>query len=172
VSNPYIKAAKKAATNFMNKPWLQGWQWAIEIVADDAPSDFDIYVKDVDFGAGSIDADTFQVGSGSIAFPTHASASEITLTVRDDMALTIDAWMDGRLAKVKNKDGTLNMPSEYVFVVKFYILDENGTKKPYKEYQVFPTKKGNINFSRENGNAIHSFPLIFQKFSSVGKKVL
>ena len=46
--NPYMQKAKQSTTDFMNKPWLQGWQWAIE--ATGAPTDLDMYVKDVDFG--------------------------------------------------------------------------------------------------------------------------
>ena len=170
--NPYMRAAEKVVNNFMNKPWLQGWQWAVEIEADDAPIDFDLYVKDVDFGAGSIDVDTFKVGGGSIAFPTSSNASEIVLTLRDDQDMTIDKWMDMRLAKVKNKDGTINIPADYIFKIHFFTLNDDGQRKPYKNYQVFPIKKGNMNFSREGRNTLHSFPLIFQKFSTVGNKVL
>lgn len=172
MSNPYMKLAKRSVKNFMEKPWQQGWQWAIEIDAPDAPADFDIYVKDIDYGEGSIDADTFQVGSGHIALPTAASASEITMTVRDDQKKTISDWFDGRLAKVKNQDGTLNIPIDYIFKIKIFDLDDDGNKTFRKAYQVFPTKKGNINNSREAANSIRSFPLIFQKFMSVGNKVL
>ncbi|EGQ7904717.1 hypothetical protein ND925_12650 [Vibrio diabolicus] len=170
--NPYMQLAKRATNNFMNKPWLQGWQWAVEIDSPDAPTDFDIYVKDIDFGAGSIDADSFQVGSGSIALPTYSSVGEITLTVRDDQNLTISKWFESRIKKVRNQDGTLNIPKEYVFKINIFTLNEDGKKSLYKSYQVFPTKIGNVMFSRENGNQIQSFPLILQKFMSVGNKVL
>lgn len=168
---PYQRAAKKTVANFMTKPWLQGWMWAVSIEKADAPEDFDIYVKDVNFGAGSIDVDMIKVANGHIAVPASSSAGEITLTVRDDQALTMDKWFDSRLAKVKNKNGTLNVPANYVFKIKFFTLNENGVKSPYREYYVYPVKKGDITLSRENGNTIHSFPIIFQKFSSVGGKV-
>lgn len=171
-SNPYMKAAKKAMTDFMAKPWQQGWQWRVEIEASDAPVDFDIYIKDLDYGEGSIDVDTFQVGSGSIAYPTFSSAGEITMTVRDDENGTARKWFDSCLSKVKNKDGTLNIPAQYVFKIKIYDLDSNGKKTLRETYQVFPTKKGNVSQSRENGNVILSYPIIFQKFMSVGNKVL
>lgn len=170
--NPYIKAAKKAMQAFMAKPWQQGWQWYVEIEADGAPADFDLYVKDIDYGEGSIDVDTFRVGSGSIAKPTYSSAGEITMTVRDDENGTMRKAIDRLLAKVKNKDGTLNIPADYVFKMKIYDLDGNGKKTLRNTYQVFPTKKGSINQSRENGAAILSYPIIFQKFMSVGNKAL
>lgn len=174
MSNPYMKLAKKAVNDFMAKPWQQGWQWAVEFSTkeNDAPSDFDIYVKDIDYGEGSIDMDTFQVGAGEIATPTYSSAGEITMTVRDDQKETISKWFDARLAKVKNSDGTLNLPVEYVIKLTIFNLDDQGNRIARKVYQVVPTKKGNMNFSRENGNSILSYPLIFQKFMSTGNKVL
>ncbi len=171
-STPYMKEAKKVATKFMEKPWLQGWMWTIEIDAADAPSDLDLYVKDVNFGAGSIEVDSFKIGSGNVAVPTASNAGEITMTIRDDQSLTIDRWLDSRLAKVKNQNGTINLPIEYVFTIKFFTLTDSGERVLYKSYRVFPTKKGDVTLSRENGNTIHSFPVIFQKFSTVGNKVL
>ncbi len=171
-TNPYMQEAKKAAKQFMQKPWMQGWMWAIEVDAIDAPQDLDLYVKDVNFGAGSIDVDTFKVGSGYIAIPTASGASEITLTVRDDQSLTMDRWLDARLAKVKNQDGTINLPIQYVFKMRVYALNDDGKRTLYQTFQVFPTKKGDVTLSREGGNTIHSFPVIFQKFSTVGNKVL
>lgn len=169
--NPYMKLAKKAVTDFFNKPWQQGWQWRVELEAPEAPQDFDLYVKDIDYGEGSIDVDTFAVGSGSIAYPTFSSAGEITMTVRDDEVGTMRKFFDARLAKVKNKDGTLNIPIDYIFKINIFDLDSDGNKTLRESYQVFPTKKGNVNQSRENGNVILSYPIIFQKFMSVGDKV-
>lgn len=168
----YIKAAKAVTNSFMTKPWRQGWQWRVEFEGGNAPQDFDIYVKDIDYGEGSIDVDTFQVGCGSIAQPTFSSASEITMTVRDDQNNTMSDWFDERLAKVKNKDGTINIPVDYVIQLKIFDLDDDGSKTLRKVYQVFPTKKGNVSLSRESSNTIKSFPIIFQKFMSVGSKVL
>lgn len=169
--NPYMVAAKKATTNFMSKAWVQGWQWKVEI-GGSAPVDFDIYVKDIDFGFGSIDSDTIKVGTGEISIPTFTAASEITMTVRDDQSQTIKKWMQSRLALVKNKDGTLNLPIDYVFPIHVYTLDDEGKPTLYETFQVFPTKIGNATFSRDGVNQFYSFPIIFQKFMSVGNKVL
>ncbi|UTZ44600.1 hypothetical protein [Vibrio campbellii] len=169
--NPYMRMAKKAVKDFFNKPWQQGWQWRVEIEAPEAPEDFDLYVKDIDYGEGSIDVDTFSIGSGSIAYPTFSSVSEITMTVRDDEQGTMRKFFEARLAKVKNKDGTLNLPIDYIFKIHIFDLDSDGNKRLRATYQVFPTKKGNVTQSRENGNVILSYPIIFQKFMSVGNKV-
>lgn len=170
-SSPYIQRAKKSLSAYLAMPWLQGWQWAIEIKAAGAPQDFDIYVKDVSFGAGSIDADVKVVGSGGFALPTTASVGEITMTVRDSEKLTVNQWIDERLALVKNEDGTINIPKDYLFEMRLFMLTSEGEKLPYKSYQVYPTKRGDVTWSREEVNTVASFPLVFQKFSTVGKKV-
>lgn len=168
---PYIRLAKKALNAHLAKPWLQGWQWAIEIKKAGAPEDFDIYVRDVSFGAGSIDADVKIVGAGGFALPTTASVGEITMTVRDTEALTLNKWVDKRLSLVKNEDGTINIPKDYLFEIRLFTMDSDGNKVFYKSYQVYPTKKGDITWSREEVNTVATFPLVFQKFSTVGKKV-
>lgn len=171
VASPYMRTAKKVVSDYFSMPWLHGWQWAIEFTGAGVPDNADIYVKDVSFGAGSIDADVKAIGAGGIALPTTSSAGEITMTVRDVQSLAMNKWFDERLALVKNQDGTINIPSEYVFEIHLYTIAEDGTKTLYKSYQVYPTKKGDVTWSREDINTVASFPLVFQKFSSVGKKV-
>ncbi|WP_318491902.1 hypothetical protein [Photobacterium leiognathi] len=166
----YHQQAKQAARQLMNTPFIQGWQWCIE--ADDAPHDMDIYVKDIDFGDGSIDADVFQIGCGSIALPTFSSCGEVSMTVRDHSDLRVSKWFDRQLAKVKNKDGTINLPAQYVFNLKVFTTTENGQKTLLSSMQVFAQKKGNYSLTREGVNTFMSVPLTFQKFSSVGDKTL
>lgn len=166
----YYQQSKQAATQFMQTPFLQGWQWCVE--ADNAPFDFDIYVKDIDFGAGSIDSDVFQIGAGSIALPTFSSAGEISFTVRDNSDLRVSKWFDGCLSRVKNNDGTLNLPKDYVFNIKIFILNEYGVKTLLSNMSVFALKKGNYSLSRDGINTFMSVPLTFQKFNSVGNKKL
>lgn len=164
----YMTAAKQAARKVMTTPFVQGWQWYVEIT--NAPFDLDFYVKDLDFGAGSIDADVFQVGAGSFALPTFSSAGEVSMTVRDNEDLRICRWFDSMLDRVKNKNGTVNLPVHYVFNMKVYVTSENGNKRLLSDMQVFALKKGNFSLSREANNTFMSVPLTFQKFSTVGSK--
>lgn len=170
IDSPYYRAARNYAGKLVNTPFLMGWQWAI--TADDAPDDFDIFVKDVDFGDGSIDYDTFQLGSGSQSYPTFSNVSEITMTVRDTPALAVSKWFDAQLAKVKNKDGSVNLPKDYVFNLTVYILSEDLEKIELASFKVSAAKKGNYTLTREGVNEFISYPLTFQKFSSVGGKNL
>lgn len=169
-TSPYMQKAKKSFDAYFAQPWIQGWQWAIEIKVSGVPDNFDIYVKDVSFGAGSIDADTKAVGAGGFALPTTAEVGEIVMTIRDNEKLTMNHWVEERLALVKNEDGTINIPKDYVFQMRLFTLNSDGEKVLYKSYQVYPIKIGDVTWSREEVNTISSFPVIFKKFSTVGHK--
>ncbi len=176
ISNPYLTAAKNAMTAFMNKNWMEGWQWQVVFTgASNATgmSNVDIYVKDVDFGGGSIDVDVKPIGTGSLAQPTYSSVSEVTLTMRETKDCLVSQWVDEQISNVKNDDGTLNLPSNYVFDMKIYTLDDDGNQVDLLfSDRVFAIKRGNITLSREAVNQFQSFPVIFHKFSSVGNKAL
>ncbi|HHY0551946.1 TPA: hypothetical protein ACVU5P_004265 [Vibrio parahaemolyticus] len=164
---PYMTKAKDAAKRFMSKPWKQGWQWAISTDADDAPSDLDIYIKDIDYGSGSVDVDVDQVGAGSISKITFAQVSEVTMTMREDENCTASKWVKGRINKIRNPDGTVNLPVSYVMTLHVHSLDGNGEIASTESIRGFFIKCGNRNHTREGGNTNDSFPVIFQKFSTL-----
>lgn len=168
--SPYMQKSKQIIQKMMTTPFLQGWQWMIEI--ESGPTEFDIFVKDIDFGAGSIDYETFQIGNGAYSIPTFSDCSEVVMTVRDTPDLVVAKWFDEQLAKVKNKDGTFNLPGTYVFTITVFILDDNLNKTELAKMQVSASKKGNYTLSREGVNEFISYPLTFQKFSTIGTKKL
>ncbi|EGQ7810383.1 hypothetical protein I6Y99_004427 [Vibrio parahaemolyticus] len=165
--SPYMAKAKDAAKRFMAKPWRQGWQWEISTDADDAPSDLDMYVKDIDYGAGSVDVDVDQVGTGSISKITFSAASEITMTVRDDELNTISNWIQGRINKIRNPDGTVNLPISYLITLNIHTLNSDGEQTSKESIRGYFIKCGNKNHTREGGNTNESFPVIFQKYSTL-----
>ena len=165
----YQKISKQYVSKMVTVPFRQGWQWTLE--ADGTPPDFDIYVKDIDMGIGSVDADTQNIGSGSIAKPTSAAVSEITMTVRDHEDGRIAKWFAKKLGKVRNKDGTVNLPCNYVFAVRLLSVDNDGKKHPWKEYRVFPTGI-NLALNYESQGEFISYAITLQKFSNLGNKFL
>lgn len=165
--SPYMRAAKEAAHKFMRKPWKQGWQWSITTNDPNQPEDLDMYVKDIDYGDGSIDVEVERIGSGSIAVPSFSSAGEITMTVREDDDETISKWVKSRIAKVKNPDSTVNLPIDYVFTLNINTLDKDGNVKSTTPHKGYFIKAGNKAHSREGGNTNESFPVIFQKFTTL-----
>ncbi|UTM60412.1 hypothetical protein L4174_023805 (plasmid) [Photobacterium sp. CCB-ST2H9] len=167
--NPYMQQAKKYVKKLVETPFQQGWQWTIE--ADDSPDDFEIYVKDIDFSLGSIDADVTNVGSGSIGKVVSSSAGEVTMTVRDNQDGRVKKWFQKLLKKVKNDNGTVNLPKDYVFSLRVYSVNDAGDKTLYETIRVFAVK-ANINLTRDEPGNFISYPIIFQKFSTLGNKQL
>lgn len=169
--NPYMKKARQVARQFMTTAWKQGWQWSITTSDKSAPANIDMYVKDIDYGDGSVDVDVKQIGSGSIALPTFSNAGEVTMTVRDDELNTVSDWISSRVAKVRNKNGTVNLPIDYVMTLYVHSLDGDGNVISTKPIQGYFIKMGNKNHTKEGGNTIESYPVIFQKFSTVDFEV-
>ena len=166
---PYQKVCKQHIKKLVDTPFRQGWQWVVE--ADHTPPDFDIYIKDLDLGLGSVDADTQAIGSGAIAKPTTASAGEITMTIRDHQDGRVLKWFRDRLGQVRNQDGTVNLPVDYVFEIRVKMVDENGNISPWKKYRVFATGiSTTLNY--ESQSEFINYSITLQKWSSVGNKFL
>lgn len=167
--NPYMTKAKFYVKRLVETPFQQGWQWMIEV--DDGPDNFEIYVKDIEYGGGSMDADVTNIGGGSIGKPTSSNAGEVTMTVRDDAKRQVRNWFDKQLAKVKNKDGTVNLPKDYVFTMKVYLLDEDGKKTLSDTMRVFAVKCS-VSLNYDSQGDFIAYPMTFQKFSTLGNKTL
>lgn len=167
--NPYMVTAKAYSQKLVETPFKQGWQWMIEV--DEQPPDFEIYVKDIEYGGGSIDADVTAIGGGSIAKPVSANAGEVTMTVRDHGDGRVKKWFDTMLAKVKNPDGTVNLPKDYVFNLKIYNVLPTGEKILDETIRVFAVKC-QISLNYEQHGEYISYPITLQKFSTIGNKAL
>lgn len=167
--NPYQIAAKKYLKKLVETPFQQGWQWMM--VVDHFDQDFEIYVKDISVGLGSVDSDVVNIGSGSIAGPKSSSSGEVTLTVRDRMDKVVDRWYSKMLGRVRNKDGTVNLPISYVFNMQLLSVSENGEKTPWRNFKVYAAKS-EVNLSYEQNGEYITYSLTFQKAATFGHKLL
>lgn len=165
IPTPYQTVAKQYLNKMMKTPFRQGWQWIIE--ADDAPEEFEIYAKDVSLGLGSIDPLILKIGGGSIAIADTSSVGEITLTVRDHQDGRVEKWFSRKLGSVKNKDGTVNLPKDYIFELRLYLVSESGVKELWRSYKVWAAKN-NIDLGYEKKDEFMAYSLTFQKFKSLG----
>ncbi|GAL07949.1 phage protein [Photobacterium aphoticum] len=166
-----MEKAKSYASKIMATPFQQGWQWIIEVTGDNVPMDFEIYVKDLDFGLGSIDADVTNIGSGSIGKPTSSNAGEVTMTVRDHIDGRVLKWFQTQLAKVKHPNGTVGLPKDYVFTMTVWLVSDAAIKTPLTSMQVFAVKC-DTTLSYESEGQFIAYPMTFQKFSTLGAKPL
>ncbi|WP_413113442.1 hypothetical protein [Thaumasiovibrio sp. DFM-14] len=188
--NPYVQKAKMAIAMSVHTQFIQGWQWSVELTALDATDNcpievpgmselmMELYAKDIAFGGGNVESDSIKIGSGEITRPTHKTAGEVSMTLRDDRFHSIQKWFQALQARTVNQDGTVNLPKDYVLNMKVFshfddVLDPDPDKQKMEktlwfEWQVFATKLGDYSLSYEQGNTFVSFPLTFQKFSTVG----
>ena len=169
-SSNYMRYAKNTVKTLVETPFLQGWQWRVHI--EGQPDNLSVYMKDIDFGNGSIDADPIKVGSGEFQLPSSSGAGEITMTFRETPDLRVWNYVKGLMGRVRNQDGTLNLPCEYTFMLTVFVLDDQLNQHQMGKWRVYATKLGNVNFTREGHNQFVSYPVSFQKFSNIGHKVL
>lgn len=145
--------------------FAQGWQWTVEV---DGLSGFEMFAKDITYGFGNIEHDTKVIGSVEFNKPTHATAGTITMTVMDTEDGKIQSWFEARKARVTNKDGTVNLPPQYLLGIRIYRITQEGAKILEQEVKVFPTQLGEITRSRDQVTEFLSYPITFIKHTSAG----
>ncbi|EPL8679532.1 phage tail protein [Klebsiella michiganensis] len=163
--NDDITYQKNILNAAMRIRYAQGWQWTVEV---DGVSGFEMFVKDMTYGSGTIETESKIIGSVEFNKPTHVSAGPVTMTVRDTEDGKIMTWFKERQSRVTNRDGTINLPPSYLLNIRVYRLRANGTKELEQEMRVFPTQLGEITRSRDQVTDFASYPITFQKYTSAG----
>ncbi|HEY3591750.1 MAG TPA: phage tail protein [Buttiauxella sp.] len=162
--NMEIIKARQTMKQLVNIPWAQSWEFLVE--ADGMPPTFDLYVKDISYGTGTVQTEPKQIGAGEFNKPTHLSAETITMTVRDDESGTVEKWFEERKSRVCNRDGTVNLPRDYVFTIRIYKVSAKAGKVLESEYLVFATERGAVTRSRDQVSEFFSYPITFTKYTS------
>ncbi|MCZ4061255.1 phage tail protein [Pantoea sp. LMR881] len=155
--------AKTILQMAMQIQYAQGWQFVVEA---DGLSDLFMYVKDVTYGAGTVETESKIIGGVMFNKPTHISAGTVTLTVRDSQDGKIAKWFDARKARVINQDGTLNLPPFYTMAIRVYRIGFDGSKSIDREMKVFPTERGSTTRGYDQSGEFFSYPLTFVSYSS------
>lgn len=163
-----LSRQRRTSRQLVRTPFQQGWQYRVE--ADGMPPDFDIYVKDITYGAFTIEFEAKQIGTVEIQNPTHRTAGQVTLTVRDHQDGRVEEFFTKGAGKVVNPDGTVNLPKDYLIKMRLYLLLEDGGERLSKEWEVAPADCSDITRSRSSLNEFVSFPITFQKYRSSSRK--
>lgn len=163
-----LSRQRRTSQQLVRTPFQQGWQYRVEV--DGMPPDFDIYVKDITYGAFTIEFEAKQIGTVEIQNPTHRTAGQVTLTVRDHQDGRVEKFFTKGAGKVVNSDGTVNLPKDYLLKMRLYLLLENGGEELSKEWEVAPADCSDITRSRTALNEFVSFPITFQKYRSSSRK--
>lgn len=157
---------KQYIKKLMDTPFRQGWQFRVEV--DGQPADFEIYVKDISYGGLTLEYESKTVGAQTFNYPDHKTAGDVTLTVRDHLDGRVENWFYGLAAKVVNQNGTVNLPPEYLFVMRLYrVLDERGNEQLEKEWLVSAAECGEHTMAMEQVTEFLTFPLVFKKFKAL-----
>lgn len=155
--------AKTILQMAMKIQYAQGWQFVVEA---DGMTDLFMFVKDVTYGAGTVETDAKIIGGVMFNKPTHISAGTVTLTVRDTQEGKIANWFDTRKARVINPDGTLNLSPYYTMSIRMYRVGFDGSKILDREMKVFPTERGSTTRAYDQFGEFLSYPLTFVSYSS------
>lgn len=155
--------AKTILQMAMKIQYAQGWQFVVEA---DGMTDLFMYVKDITYGAGTVETDAKIIGGVMFNKPTHISAGTVTLTVRDTQDGKIARWFDDRKARVINPDGTLNLSPYYTMTIRVYRVGFDGSKNLDREMKVFPTERGSTTRAYDQFGEFLSYPLTFVSYSS------
>ncbi|MGL5294176.1 MAG: hypothetical protein ACRC9V_10500 [Aeromonas sp.] len=152
----------------VSTPFQQGWQYRVEIAGQ--PMDFDIYCKDITYGAYTIEYEGKEIGGQSFQLPKGKTAGLVTITVRDHTDARVEKFFTAAAKKVINPDGTINLPHEYLMTIKLYYLQSDGKEVLAHEWEASPAECGEITRSRSSLSEFVSFPISFQKYRAFGKK--
>ena len=160
-------ACKQMSKKLMRTTFQAEWLFRLEVSG--APSDFDLYVKDISYPHFEIVTDDEQVGSATLSWPKTEQAVQISMTVRDNTDQRVAKFLRQWAHKVVHTDGTVGLPygaSGYVKDVSVYVQTPKGTETLVCKREMFPIKCGEISMSREN-NAWMEIPVTFSQFSTL-----
>lgn len=155
---------RRIVKQLVETPFQQGWQFRVE--CDEQPSDLDIYVREITYGGTTIEYETKVIGAVSMTSPNTKTAPIITLTVRDHEDGRVVKFLDKKCNNVVNKDGTVNLPAQYLFKLRLFRLMSNDAEKLDTEWLVSAASWGEVTRDRSAPGEFVSLPATFQTYHS------
>jgi hypothetical protein len=146
-----------------------------DIEIDGAPDDLSLYVKDISYGPVEVETDQGKTGMNVSTSPVSRQPVTVTITVRDKMEggkFKVQKWFSDWAAKIWNADGTYNLPKPGTadsWVVKyrrFSVSDYGETREMTEEFDVVPTKLGDVSESRAEGGHVE-YPITIVQYKSL-----
>lgn len=161
---------KSLAKKLVHTNFQLGWQWVVEFsgAGINPPPDFEIYAKSIEHGGATLEYEEKQIGANTINSPTHKTAGTVTLLIRDHEDGRCEKFFAQLIKRVVNDDGTVNLPSEYLFKMRLYRLMENDSKVLDKEWDVSMAEYGGFTRSVEEKSFV-TYPAVFKKYKALGK---
>lgn len=161
---------KDIAKKLVHTQFQQNWQWVVEFSDTGnikCPADFDLYCKEIEHGGLTIEFEDKQIGANTISSPVNKSCGSITLQIRDNEDARCEGFFKKLGEKVINKDGTVNLPVDYLFKLLLYRFNDKGEKKLYNTYQVALSEYGGFTRGRDEVGAFVTYPVVFKKYQAL-----
>lgn len=137
----------KLTATIMNKMlFAQGWQFSVEV---DGLVGADFFAKDITYHDYSVEYEPTKIGGGTIQQPVGREPGQITMMVRDTVDGIVMDWFKEAKNRVVNKDGTGNLPANYLLNIRIYRLLAAGITKLDNEMTVFPVTVGDVTLARD-----------------------
>lgn len=130
-------------------------EWNFRLDLDDAPDDFDFYLKDLSYSLVDIGTEEQQIGGITFVFPACKQPITFTCTMRDNIDGRINAYFRDWADKVLRYDGTVGLALEkeehFLRWATLYDISVAGEETLVRRIPLYPTKVGDVTRSRENG---------------------
>ncbi|HAT3959722.1 TPA: phage tail protein [Citrobacter freundii] len=154
------KSMLKAA---LRMAYAQGWMWTVEVAGF---SQFQMFVKDINYTPITIETETKNIGGIMVNRPTLLTTSTVSMTVRDTEDGAIKKWFTRLAARVINRNGTINLPTDYLVTLNIYDITSQGERLLSDTYEVYATVLGDITRGRDQVTEFFSFPITWTIYSS------
>lgn len=144
-------------------------EWDFRLKIEKQPADFDLYVKDLSYGAFETGTDEEKFGSATYTYPVTDQPVRISFTARDNYDLRIAKYIHGWAGMITGPDGTVGLPfgeKGYLRFCEIFHVKSNGEEVPLYKVRAYPIQFGDCTRSHENC-AFMEMPVTLVAFSTL-----
>ena len=154
----------------------QSWQFSMHIESTNKtqteitlPKNFDLFIKDISFGATEVTTETAKVGATVFTQPQSAEPVVLAMTVRDTHEKIVANWFDSLVGRVVNPDGTLNVPFDYLVDVTIYSRNpDTGEEIEMHKWTMIPLKRDTKTYDLTANTGFVETPISLTQYRSLG----
>jgi len=164
--DPLYRFRRAAYRKHREQKYMEGWQF--KVVVPSSAIDFDLFAKDISYGAVEITTTEKRVGGNVMTSPESAAPVILGVTIRDNERGDFATWFDEQAGKIFNSNGTKNLSHTYEFAIEIHTLLKDGSTELRESWVVFPTLRGDRTESVDELGAYVSYPISFTQSDSLG----
>jgi hypothetical protein len=157
---------RQAYKKHKEQKYMEGWQF--KIVVPESNIDFDLFAKDISYGAVEINTSEKTIGGAVMTSPSSAAPVIFGVTIRDNERGDFATWFDAQASKIFNPNGTRNLSSKYKFTIEIHTVLKSGETELRESWVVFPTLRGDRTESVDELGTYVTYPISFPQTNSLG----